>query len=274
MTSHLNIKKLSGFVGAEISNVKLNTLSDASMEAIKQALFEHGVIFFRDQFLTPEEHIAFALRWGTIDVSRFFKCVDGYPEIAEVRTQKDQEIVIGGDWHTDQSFDQAPAMCSILSAQQLPPFGGDTLFASMGAAYDHLSDGMKQTLDTLNAWHSDGSFAKAETVLPDAFSAAKMTQPVLHPVVIKHPTTGRKALYVNDYFTTHFDGWTEAESKPLLEYLYDYCTQPSFSCRFTWSEGAVAIWDNRLVQHTAAADYFGEERLMHRVTIEGVPLHN
>ena len=268
----LKLKKLSGFVGAEISDVKLASLSDDSFDAIRSALFEHGVIFFRDQHLTPEQHLDFAKRWGEINVNRFFTTVEGYPEIAEIRTKPDQAVVVGSGWHTDQSYDPAPAMASILSAQQLPDFGGDTLFASMGAAYDHLSDGLKQTLDNLNAWHTDGSFAKAENVLPDTFSADNITKPCLHPVVLKHPVTGRKALYVNGYFTTHFEGWTEEESAPLLKYLYDYSVQPPFCCRFNWSPGSVAIWENRLVQHYAAGDYLGQTRLMHRVTIEGTKL--
>lgn len=271
MTS-LQIKKLSGFVGAEISNIHLTDLNDSTFVAIQNALFEHGVIFFREQFLTPEQHIAFAERWGNIDVSRFFNSVAGYPQIAEVLTKPDQKIVIGGHWHTDQSFDPAPAMASILSAQQLPEFGGDTLFASMGAAYDHLSDGLKATLENLNAWHSDASFGLAAQVLDEHFSADGITKPTLHPVIIRHPVTGRKAIYVNDAFTTHFEGWTVEESQPLLQYLYQYVVQPSFCCRFTWSPGTVAIWENRLVQHYAAADYQGHKRLMHRITVEGVSL--
>jgi taurine dioxygenase len=268
----LNIKKLSGFVGAEISDLNLAELTPDTFELVRDALFEHGVIFFRDQHLTPEQHLAFAKHWGEIDVSRFFSAVEGYPEIAEIRTQQDQKIVVGSDWHTDQSFDPAPAMASVLSAQQLPDFGGDTLFASMGAAYDQLSEGLKHTLDNLRAWHTDDSFAKAESVLPDVFNATERMGGCFHPVVLRHPVTGRKALYVNKYFTTHFEGWTEEESAPLLKYLYDYCTQPPFCCRFTWTPGTVAMWENRLVQHYAAGDYYGQTRLMHRITIKGEKL--
>lgn len=268
----LQLKKLSGYVGAEISGIKLATIDDGTFTDIQNALFEHGVIFFRDQFLTPEQHIEFAERWGSIDVSRFFNAVEGYPQIAEVLTKPDQKIVVGGHWHTDQSFDPAPAMASILSAQELPEFGGDTLFASMSAAYDHLSEGMKTTLEGLNAWHSDASFGLAAQVLEEHFSDSGITQPNLHPVIIRHPTTGQKAIYVNDAFTTHFENWTVEESKPLLKYLYQYVVQPTFCCRFTWSPGTVAIWENRLVQHFAAADYQGQRRLMHRITVEGVVL--
>lgn len=269
----LHIKKLSGYVGAEISGISLQTIDQDTFTAIQHALYEHGVLFFREQFLTPEQHIEFAERWGNIDINRFFNAVDGYPKIAEVRTKPDQSIVIGGHWHTDHSFDSAPAMASILSAQQIPEYGGDTLFASQTAAYEHLSDGLKSTLQALNAWHSDASFGLAAQVLDEHFSADGITQPVLHPVIIRHPVTGQKAIYVNAAFTTHFEGWTVEESKPLLEYLYQYVVQPSFCCRFTWSPGAVAIWENRLVQHFAAADYQGQSRLMHRITIEGCCLN-
>lgn len=265
----LTFKKLSGYVGAEVNGPHLAELTDKQFSSIRNALFEHGVLFFRNQYLSPEQHIAFAERWGTIDVSRFFNAVEGYPKIAEVRTKPDQKIVIGGHWHTDQSFDAAPAMASILSARQIPEYGGDTLFASQTAAYEHLSEGLKATLENLNAWHSDASFGLAAKVLDEHFSDEGITQPVLHPVVIRHPDTGQKALYVNAAFTTHFEGWTVEESKPLLDYLYAYVVQPSFCCRFTWSPGTVAIWENRLVQHYASADYFGESRLMHRITIEG-----
>jgi taurine dioxygenase len=161
-------------------------------------------------------------------------------------------------------------MCSILAARELPPFGGDTLFASMNAAYAGLSDGLKSTLRTLRAVHSDGSFA-ASNVGIDADTSA-FREPTQHPVVIAHPTTGAPCLYVNGDFTTQFDGWTLAESAPLLAYLYTHATRPEYSCRLRWEQGSVAIWDNRLVQHFACADYAGHGRLMHRITVEGVGL--
>lgn len=266
----LSIRKLTGHVGAEVSGVALGDLSEEAFAAIRRALFAHGVIFFRDQTLTPEDHIAFAERWGAIDVNRFFTPLASHPRIAEVRTLPEQKTVIGGIWHADHSYNPAPAMATILVARELPDYGGDTLFASMTAAYAHLSEGLRATVDGLKAWHSDASFAAPQS--EHAFNTDGITKPTLHPMAIRHPETGQKALFVNGDFTTHIDGWTEAESAPLLEYLYRFATQPEFCCRFTWSEGAVAVWDNRLVQHLATADYQGQGRLMHRVTVAGAPL--
>lgn len=268
--TEVSVRPIAGHVGAEIAGLSLNDLNDANFATIRDALFAHGVVFFRDQNVTHEAHIALAERFGAIDVNRFFTPVASHPQIAEVRTEPHHSQVIGGSWHTDHSYDPAPAMCSILVARELPPFGGDTLFASQTAAYTHLSEGLKATLEGLNAWHSDASFGTG--IQDERLSDEGVSQPVLHPVIIRHPQTGQKALYVNGDFTTHFEGWSRAESQPLLDYLYDYCTQPAFACRFRWEPGSVAIWDNRLVQHYAVADYQGARRLMHRITVEGQPL--
>jgi alpha-ketoglutarate-dependent taurine dioxygenase len=269
--TEITVNQVAGYVGAEISGLSLTGLDESGFQMIRDALFTHGVVFFRDQDISPEDHIALAERFGTIDVNRFFTPVATHPNIAEVRTEADQKHVIGGSWHTDHSYDTAPAMCSILVAQELPPFGGDTLFASQTAAYAHLSDGLKAVLGNMKAWHSDASFN--DSPKDGRLTDEGVTQPVLHPVVIHHPQTGAKALYVNGDFTTHFEGWTKEESQPLLDYLYDYCTQPAFACRFRWKPGSVAIWDNRLVQHYAVADYHGARRSMHRITVEGQPLY-
>lgn len=267
----MKIQPITGHCGAEVSGIDLNKLTDTEFAGLQDALFTHGVIFLRAQSLSPEGHIALAQRFGEIDINRFFTAVEGHPEIAEVRTKASQKNVIGAGWHADHSYDVAPAMCSILAARNLPTHGGDTLFASAGAAYDHLSDGLRSTLESLRAWHSDGSFA-ASKIFDHSEMEQAVTKPSLHPVIIKHPQTGRKTIFVNGDFTTHFDGWTAEESAPLLNYLYRYISQPAFMCRFRWSPGAVAIWDNRLVQHLAVADYQGQARLMHRVTVKGQPL--
>ena len=272
MTVAWHIEKISGHLGARLTGQSLKEAEPRVLDAVRDALFEHGVIVLPDQFLAPTDHIALAQHFGAIDVNRFFTPVATHPTIAEVRTKPEQSAVIGGTWHTDHSYDAAPAMCSILSAQQLPPVGGDTHFASMTAAYHALSPGLQATLRGLRAQHSDGSFGGSQLGLglgenPDAFRP-----PVTHPVVIKHPVTGAPCVYVNGDFTTHIDGWSAAESAPLLEYLYRFVTQPIFTARVVWQEGMVAIWDNRLVQHYATADYPGHSRLMHRITVQGVPL--
>lgn len=280
-TRSLDVQPLAGALGAEIHGVDLAAdLSEAQFADIRRAFHEYGVIFFRDQQLTPEDHMAFAQRWGAININRFFKAVDGYPAIAEVRKEPDQERNIGGGWHTDHSYDLAPAMGSILYALDVPTAGGDTMFASMYLAYEALSSGLQKTLEGLNAVHSSrhvfGVNARriSETDLKGRLGNPELaTQDAIHPVVIRHPDTGRKALYVNPGFTLRFDGWSEAESGPLLDYLYRHAVRPEFTCRFRWQAGSMAFWDNRATWHYALNDYHGQRRLMHRVTVEGVPLH-
>jgi taurine dioxygenase len=274
-SNSIQIRPTGGAVGAEIAGVDLSEpLAAQARETIRQTLADRGVVFFRDQTLTPEQHIGLARQFGNININRFFAHADGYPEIALVVKEPHQTKNIGGGWHTDHSYDQIPALGSMLYAVEVPPVGGDTLFASMYAAYDALSDGLKQTLSGLRAVHSSrhvfgvvreemkGRFRNAEAAVQDA----------VHPVVISHPESGRKALYVNPGFTLRFDGWTDDESKPLLAFLYQHAAKPEFSCRFAWQNGSIAFWDNRSTWHYAANDYQGERRLMHRITIEGCAL--
>jgi alpha-ketoglutarate-dependent taurine dioxygenase len=275
----IEVVPVASALGAEIRCVDLSQdPSDAQMAAMRDAFGRHGVIFFRDQDLSPEQHIAFAQRWGEIEINRFFRPVEGYPAIAEVRKEPDQQQNIGSTWHTDHSYDQTPAMGSILYAREVPEVGGDTLFANMCLAYETLSDGLKQTLEGLLAWHSSrhvfGHGGRARELQRDQRigNPDLATQDALHPVVISHPTTGRKALYVNASFTVRFDGWTEDESKPLLDYLYRHAARPELTCRFRWQVGSIAFWDNRSTWHYAVNDYAGERRLMHRITLQGVPL--
>ncbi len=274
----LTVRPMTGGCGAEVLGVDLADLSNSDWQGVRDAFSDFGVIFFRDQSLTPEQHIAFARRWGKIDINKFFRADATHPEIAEVRKEADQTINIGGGWHTDHSYDQIPAMGSILVARELPEFGGDTLFASMYAAYEALSDGLKETLSNLRAVHSSRHVFGAQgaykgTELDKTFGNEHLVDDAVHPVVITHPESGRKALYVNPAFTLHFEGWTAEESRPLLEYLYRHAARPEFTCRFRWAPGSVALWDNRCTWHYALNDYHGQRRLMHRITVEGVPLH-
>ncbi len=266
-------------VGAEISGVDLGAgLDDAALRQVRRAFATHGVLFFRDQSLTPEAHIALAERFGAININRFFQAVDGYPMIAEVRKEPDQKANIGGGWHTDHSYDEAPALGSILVARELPPSGGDTWFANMAAAFDALSDGLKATLLTLRAIHSSRHIFGEGAAYAQTDAGGRIgntlaaTQDVSHPVVITHPLSGRRVLYVNPGFTLHFEGWTAEESKPLLDYLYAHAIKPTFTHRFRWTPGSVAFWDNRSTWHYALNDYHGHRRVMHRITIEGCPL--
>ncbi len=276
----LDIKPISGAVGAEIHGVDLkDNIPEEQFSEIKSAFGEYGVIFFRDQKLTPEQEITFARRWGEININRFFTKVDDYPEIAMVLKEPNQKKNIGGNWHTDHSYDTEPALGSILFAHEVPKSGGDTVFASMYSAYETLSDGLKGTLEGMSARHSSrhvfgpSRAEKEDDTVGRIKNAEAANQDAVHPVVITHPETGRKALYVNPGFTLGFEGWTDAESQPLLEYLYAHATRPEFTCRFDWKPGSIAFWDNRATWHFAINDYHGEKRLMHRITIEGSKLH-
>ena len=274
----ITIEPLAAHCGAVATDIDLNTLDEAGLDTLKAAVAERGVLFVRDQTLSPEQHIAFARRWGSIDINNYFPANGGHPEIAEVRKAETQTTNIGGGWHTDHSYDAVPAMGSILLARETPPSGGDTLFASLGAAYDSLSDGLKATLDGLRAVHSadhiyghDGVYAKTDQAAD--LKGHDVHATAVHPAVIRHPVTGRKILYVNPAFTLHFEGWTREESMGLLGYLYSVALRPEFQCRLQWTPGSLAIWDNRATWHCAMNDYQGHRRVMHRITISGVPLH-
>ena len=278
--SSLKIARTSPSVGAEISGVDLSgPLSDETVKDIRRALGEFGVIFFRKQKIDPAAHLAFAKRFGEININKFFKCVEGFPEIANVKREPDQPGSTGWYWHTDHSYDQAPAMGSVFAARVIPPVGGDTLFAGMAAAFEALSDGLKATLEGLEAWHTD--LVCPEVADPKLQTLFAERQPGLednqgtrakHPVVIKHPISGKKVLYVNSGFTECIDGWSVAESKALLNFLYDHSAQPQFTYRHRWQEGDVAFWDNRATWHCALDDCFGYHRELHRITVEGEEL--
>lgn len=277
--STIDIHKVSANIGAEIHGVDLSLpLDDGSCGEIRDALNEHGVIFFRDQTITPDHHLDFARRFGEIDIDpkAFGGHLEGYPLINEVRKEPEQTRNTGGNWHSDHAFDPNPPLGSILLARELPEYGGDTMFASMFAAYDALSDGLKKTLEGLNAVHAK---ARAFEGLPRdrqvsaeekaAVHAQYAGREAIHPVVPRHPETGRRLLYVNPTYTTRFEGWTEKESEPLLKFLFQHAARPEFTYRFQWRVGSIAFWDNRSVWHYALNDYHGSRRLMHRVALKG-----
>ena len=276
----MNITELNPGV-AEVNDCQIASIDDGELAQLQERFSQHGLLFFRDQELSEEDHIAFAQRWGDININRFFAAHPEHPEIAMVTKEPEQKDNIGGGWHTDHSYDREPALGSILVARELPDQGGDTLFADMYRAYEALSDGLKDTLESLNAVHSArhifGADAYYETSgdtgdrLGNADVADKLTD-VVHPVVIRHPLSGRKALYVNPGFTLHFEGWTAEESQALLQYLYAFASRDEFVTRLQWRPGTVAFWDNRATWHYALNDYHGHRRIMHRITLEGGPL--
>ncbi len=263
--------------GALANDVQLANAGSAEIEAMHDALAEYGVLFFRDQHLVPEDHIAFARRFGDVVLNKFFGVVDDQPEIAEVRKEADQMMNIGGGWHTDHSYDAEPALGSILVARELPDAGGDTQFANLHRAWAALPDKMKAQISGLTALHSnahiygkDGLYAKTDlgTFLKGAEDVGQAEQ----PVVIAHPRSGKPVLYVNPGHTIQIQGMEEKESRSLLMELYQHVMRDEFTCSFDWKPGSVAIWDNRMTWHLANNDYHGQRRLMHRITIAGGPL--
>ena len=263
--------------GVEVQGVQLAQAEGETLERIRDAIYRHGVAVFRDQDFSPEQHIAFAERWGGIDINNYFPLTEAHPEIAVVRKAADQTTNIGGGWHTDHSYDHVPAMGSVLVARTLPPTGGDTLWAHMGAAYESLSAELKERLEGMAAFHTadhiyapDGLYARTDQ--GKELRGQKITTGATHPVVIRHPRTGQKLLYVNPGFTVHFTGMTREESLPLLQELFAHAMKPEHQCRVEWKPGTVAIWDNRTTWHYAVNDYHGHAREMHRITLSGEAL--
>ncbi|WP_375290546.1 TauD/TfdA dioxygenase family protein [Qipengyuania sp.] len=273
----MKMKPLAPECGVEVEGVQLAEARGETLESIKQAIWEHGVAVFRDQELGPEAQIDFARAWGGIDINAYFPLDDRWPEIAVVRKRADQQTNIGGAWHTDHSYDQVPAMGSILAARVLPPTGGDTLFSHMGAAYDALSDDLKARIEDLSAFHTADHVYQEGGIYAQTDQGAdlrghEVRTGATHPVVIRHPRTGRRLLYVNPSFTIHFTGQTGAQSLPLMQELWAEAMKPAHQCRVVWQPGTVTIWDNRTTWHNALNDYQGHARELHRITLTGEPL--
>ena len=270
----IDVRPISGAIGAEIADVDLSAPLDKSVVAdIRRAYLEHLVIFFRDQDLTPPQQLAFAERFGEPLEYPFIKGLDECPMIVPILKREDETVNFGGIWHSDTAYLERPPMGSMLYAKELPPFGGDTLFANMYLAYETLSDGLKDLLDGLRAVNSAARPAvaatRADRIREGGRDVDSSTTEAVHPVVRTHPETGRKALYVNVAHTVRFDGMTEDESAPLLDYLFQHQVKPEFTCRFRWRVGSLAFWDNRCAQHNPINDYHGYRRLLHRVTLAG-----
>jgi taurine dioxygenase len=269
----MEIKRIAGALGAEINGVDLSRLlSEEDLSRIRHAWLEHLVIFFREQRLSPEQFMAFARRIGRPIEYPFVKGITGFPEIIEVKKLEHEKVNFGGIWHSDTAYLDEPPMASMLLAREVPPAGGDTLFANMYLAYESLSSGMKTMLDGLVAVNSsakaDATRTREDLVKSDGRQSGREFV-AEHPVVRTHPETGRKALYVNVAHTVRFRDMSEAESAPLLGYLFEHQIRPEFTCRFAWRPGSIALWDNRCAQHNPVNDYHGYRRVMHRITLAG-----
>lgn len=277
--SSLEITPLSTHIGAEIRGVDLSKPVDERLFGeIEQALFDHAVIVFRGQRFAAPEQIAFARRFGELDVHPIANGMKEHPEMIRVLKPKGERAFFGTSWHTDNTFFEAPSAAVVLFADTIPPVGGDTLYASMSAAYETLSPKMKEFVRGLRAVHSASSAYDPKTTGDEKYSGdAAITytysdaihEEVWHPVVRTHPETGRLALFVNPMFTIRIEDLAPEESNVLLAFLYAHATRPELTCRVRWQKGSLVIWDNRCTQHYAIDDYPDYERVMYRVTISG-----
>jgi len=269
----LEIRPIAGALGAEIHGIDLAGELEAELvAAIRRALLDHLVIFFRDQNLTPAQFLAFARAFGTPIEYPFVRGLPDFPEIIEVKKLEHETVNFGGIWHSDTTYLETPPMGSMLLAREVPPVGGDTLFANMYQAYATLSPGLRALLAPLRAVNgsakADVTRTREDRVASNPGEARKSYEAV-HPVARTHPETGRQALYVNVAHTLRFEGMTEAESAPLLDFLFAHQVKPEFTCRFRWEAGSIAFWDNRCAQHNPVNDYHGHRRVMHRITLAG-----
>jgi len=273
----IDIQSVAGALGAEVRGADLaRPLDAATVAAVHAAFLDHGVLFFPDQSLSVDTLMAFGRRFGDLLVHPFLPHDDEHPEVMVLDKAPEARGNIGNGWHTDMSFLAEPPAATALFSLIVPEAGGDTLFADMYAAHDALSEGMRTMLGGLTAVHdyrADFRHAAGRGITSVDAAAIEAAHddypPAVHPVLRTHPETRRKALYVNRLFTQRFDGMSEEESRPILDYLFDHLARPEFTCRHRWAPGTLALWDNRRAQHYAINDYFGHRRLMHRVTITG-----
>ena len=276
--SQIEVRPIAGTIGAEIHNVDVSQeLDEATIGDIRKALLDHCVIFFRDQKLDAERHKAFTRRFGKIFIHPNYKGMQADAEIITITREPGDKKIVGEEWHADTTMMPEPPMGAILYGVEVPPYGGDTLFANQAQAYEALSEGMKKMLAGVKAIHSDRKVA-GPAANKNAFRATKVREDAdwretvsVHPVVVAHPETGRKQLFVNASYTVGFEGMTEEESKPLLDYLLDHGHRPEFTCRFRWATGSIAFWDNRVCKHLAIHDAGPFRRVMRRTQIAGGP---
>ena len=276
---HIAVNPIAGSMGAEIQGVDLAALEDDVFNELYDAWLRHHVVVLRNQDITPDPQLAFALRFGEIHFHPYMQGMDDHPEILEIVKEPGDQYTFGSTWHTDQMFNPQPAKATMLYAKETPSTGGDTIYANMHDAYDALSDGMKDMLSDVKSWCSGDKFkrggrpARKDRYANNPKMASKLKDPgnlqteSAHPLFRTHPETGRMALYIGNHVKT-LHGFDESEAEPLLKYLRAHSVRPEFTCRVNWKPGTLTIWDNRSVQHFAVADY-NERRRMHRITIAG-----
>ena len=270
----MKVRRIAGALGAEISGVDLRqALSKAQAQDIRKVFLEHEVIFLRNQPLSAQQFMDFANAMGEPVEYPFVKGLEDFPHIIEVKKLEHEKVNFGGVWHSDTTYLETPPMGSMLLAREIPPFGGDTLFASQYAAYEALSDTMQRMLASLKGVSSsakaDVSKTREDRLKTDGKEAASKSFTSIHPVVRTHPETGRKALFVNVAHTAGIEGLTDSESASLLNFLFQHQVKPEFTCRWAWAPNDLTFWDNRCAQHNPINDYHGYRRILHRITLKG-----
>ena len=272
----IEVNRVTPAIGAEVRGIDLRApLSNRQFDEIHDAFAAYQVLFFRDQEeLAPEEQVRFGRMFGDLHTHPAAPTHPEYPEIFVIHTHKDSKIANGNAWHSDVSCDKEPPLGTCLQLHLLPSSGGDTLFASMYAAYDALSDRMKEILAPMTALHQSEHIYRGRYADRGVDDEGKIYPSAEHPIIRTHPVTGKQAIYVNASFTTRIVGLKKKESDALLQFLFTHCARPEFQTRWRWKKNDVIIWDNRCAQHFAIWDYWPEERRGHRVTIAGDrPIH-
>ena len=284
MVATLTHRQVAPACGSVVEGLDVSAATSGEIDALTMLLAERGVVFLRDQRLTPEEHVAMTARFGDVLRVPYVQHLDEHPDIIAVLKEADEKKIstFGGTWHSDFSFLDQPPSLTVLYGREIPSVGGDTLWSSQYAAFDALSPRMQEMLCGLSAvqtgWphgtKGPGPNAAVSRSVVMTRNDPTADREVIHPVVRIHPITKRKALFVNPVYTQRFEGMTQEESAPLLSFLFAHATRPEFTCRLQWEEGTLALWDNRCVLHLAINDYDGSRRLLHRTTVAGeAPIH-
>lgn len=274
MNEHFEVMPLAPVIGAEVRGLDLaQPIPPDTLARLRAVWLERKVLMFRDQTLTPTQHVAFARQFGALDKYPFLKGIDGHPLIAPILKLPEERVNFGGIWHSDTSYLERPAAGAVLYALEVPPVGGDTLFANMATAWQTLPEELREQMRGLRAVCSsakaDVTRTREDRLRDMADDSSPQAFESVHPVMRLHPETGEQVLYVNEAHVTRFEGWTDADSAPLLRRLYEHQRRPEYQCRLRWSAGAVVIWDNRATQHYPINDYHGHRRLLHRVSLAG-----
>lgn len=274
MNTHFEVEHLTPYIGSKISGLDLSKpiLSDTLAE-LRKVWLDRKMIYFHDQTLTPEQQLEFTGQFGEVNKYPFLSGIEGYPLVAPVLKLPEETVNFGGVWHSDTTYLETPAAGASLYALEIPPVGGDTIFCNMQTAYEALPQDIKDQVDGLKAVYTSAKPAVSKTRMPRLADSGDSSAPKeftnIHPVIRTHPETGERTLFAHEAHTLNIEGWSEEESQPLLNFLYQHARTPEFQCRIRWRVGMVVLWDNRSTHHYPINDYHGYRRLLHRVSLKG-----